>query len=135
MSLIARLHSLYQEMKDSARKYQAVMLCNHRTHTSILCLPSSLFYESTIHVSIYVYAVYIFICMHVTTCLKFIMACLSIYVTNEHSPSPRVSCIQSIRSLYVLCVHRWTHSLPVFGMIIKNIIFKSARKWRLQLIR
>ena len=38
-------------MKDAASQYQAVLLATHRSHPSIFCLPSTLFYEGNVNVS------------------------------------------------------------------------------------
>ena len=53
VSLVARLHKLYgqKDLKKAAGSYQAVMLTNHRSHPSILCLPNSLFYNCSLQVS------------------------------------------------------------------------------------
>ena len=52
-SIVTRLHIRYQEetLKEAASKFQAMMLANHRCHASILCLPSSAFYDCNIVVS------------------------------------------------------------------------------------
>ena len=52
-SIVTRLHNHYQrkELKTVASKFQAVMLANHRCHASILCLPSSAFYDCNVVVS------------------------------------------------------------------------------------
>ena len=56
-SLVARLHKWYKrkDLKKAAEPYQAVMLTNHRSHPSILCLPNSLFYDCSLQVSIQLY--------------------------------------------------------------------------------
>ena len=52
-SIVTRLHKRYQEekLKEAASKFQAVLLANHRCHASILCLPSSAFYDCNVVVS------------------------------------------------------------------------------------
>ena len=52
-SIVTRLHKLYQKekLKEAASKFRAVMLANHRCHASILCLPSSAFYDCNVVVS------------------------------------------------------------------------------------
>ena len=52
-SIVTRLHNHYQqeELKKAASKFQAMMLANHRCHASILCLPSSAFYDCNVVVS------------------------------------------------------------------------------------
>ena len=54
-SLVARLHEWYkrEDLKEAAEPYQAVMLTNHRSHPSILCLPNSLFYDCSLQVSMH----------------------------------------------------------------------------------
>ncbi len=57
VSLVARLHKLYgqEDLQKAAKPYQAVMLTNHRSHPSLLCLPNSLFYDCSLQVSMCAY--------------------------------------------------------------------------------
>ena len=57
VSLVARLHKLYEQedLQKAAKLYQAVMLTNHRSHPSILCLPNSLFYDCSLQVCVHMY--------------------------------------------------------------------------------
>ena len=52
-SIVTRLDKRYQKekFKEAASKFQAVLLANHRCHASILCLPSSAFYDCNVVVS------------------------------------------------------------------------------------
>ena len=48
MSLLERLHGLYNSRERNASHLCATLLTNHRCHPALLALPSYLFYESAL---------------------------------------------------------------------------------------
>ena len=54
-SLLVRLHNLYSKLPGAAA-HQAKLLINYRCHPAIVRLPSRLFYDCRIKVSVYVCA-------------------------------------------------------------------------------
>ena len=48
VSLLERLHHLYNNLNSSSRAHSVTLLTNYRCHNGILMLPSSLYYQSTL---------------------------------------------------------------------------------------
>lgn len=61
ISLLERLHNAYEQLGDKGRYRSVSLLTNHRCHSGILMLPSSLFYKSSLQCHFKMYLAHPFV--------------------------------------------------------------------------